>query len=304
MRLLREPLAHFAALGALLFLVWSLVHWSKDRAPPPGTSDAISRTVTVAPADVASLRAGFRTSWKRDPDPGELADLVQVFISEEILFREGMALRLDQDDRVVRRRVIEKMTALARPTSAGGEPSRAELRRWYETYRHRFVRRAAVSFDQLFFDPQRPGGGAAEAAARALESLGAAAPADPAPAGVGDRSVLPARLADKSEVELAHLLGQSFAREAFGAPVGRWHGPVKSKLGVHLVRVAERQAERTPSFEEAEKHVRADWLTVETRGLRAAAESLLPRYEIVVPPDLVRQTGASPALAPFLGKKR
>ena len=84
----------------------------------------------------------------------------------------------------------------------------------------------------------------------------------------------------RSQLELAHLLGEGFATAVFAAPIGRWHGPVPSRQGVHLVRVIERAPERLPPFDEVEKQVRADWLTQETRGLRTAALTLLPRYEI------------------------
>ena len=300
MRLFREPLVHFGVLGALLFVLWGLV---RRGAPDgqPGPPSPVSRTVTVRAEDVEGLRAGFRTAWKRDPNPGELADLLVTFVNEEVLFREGMAQGLDRDDRVVRRRVIEKMTALARPT-APGEPTRDELRRWYQTYSHRFLRAATVTFEQVFFDPKRRGD--ADGAARnALAHLTDKGPGTAAPAG-GDSFVLPSLMADKSAIELSHLFSPAFAAAVFEAPPGRWQGPVASSYGVHLVRVAARAPERLPPFEEIEKHVRADWLTVETRGLRAAAASVLPRYDVVLPSELRSQLVALPALAPLLGRPR
>jgi hypothetical protein len=43
---------------------------------------------------------------------------------------------------------------------------------------------------------------------------------------------------------------------------------------------------------------------VETRGLRAAAESLLPRYEIVLPADLRQRLANAPALGPIMKRVR
>jgi len=131
----------------------------------------VSRTVTLDERAVQGLRASFRAAMKRDPQTAELADLVQEAVGEEILFREGLARGLDRDDGVVRRRVIEKMTALVHPSAPTSDPSREELRRWFETYRHRFLRPAAVTFDQLFFDARRRSAAGADAPAAALAAL-------------------------------------------------------------------------------------------------------------------------------------
>jgi peptidyl-prolyl cis-trans isomerase C len=303
-RLLREPLVHFGALGALLFGLWALARPAGDQAPPaPGAATAVSRTVAVTPRDLATLEAGFRASWKRDPGPEELADLVETFLGEEMLYREGLALGLDRDDVVVRRRLIEKATMLARPSAPTGEPSQAELRAWYQSYRHRFRRQAAATVEQLYFDGKRHPDPAAAARAALATLAGQAAGAAP-PAGVGDSFVLPTRLEDRSELQLAHLFGPGFAAAVMAAPLGRWHGPVSSSYGTHLIRVARREPERLPPFEEIEKHVRADWLTAENRGLRAAAHNLLPRYRVELPPGLAARLAGAPALAPFLGRAR
>src|SRR6187402_3586883 len=105
MKVLREPLVHFAVLGALLFALSALARRgaADPRSPAPArAAGAGARTVTIATSDVDAARAQFRAASKREPSPLELADLVQSVISEELLFREGMAQGLDRDDRVVR----------------------------------------------------------------------------------------------------------------------------------------------------------------------------------------------------------
>lgn len=299
MRLFREPLVHFALLGGLIFIGWGVSRKGRDQSPQ--TVPAISRNVEVTSRELDAARVEFRAVWKREPDARELGEVVERLVQEEILFREALAQGLDRDDKVVRRRLIEKMTAIAQPSGPAREPTRDELRRWYETYAHRFRRPAATTFDALFFDPKRrpdPSGDAA----RALATLAGAAPTDATPAGVGDTFILSERTRDQTEMELSHLLGASFARAVSAAPEGRWQGPLSSTYGVHLVRVARRTPERLPPFEEVEKQVRADWLTVETRGERAAAAALAPRYQVVLPPELRRALDGAPALAPYLAR--
>jgi hypothetical protein len=296
-KLLREPLTHFALIGAGLFILYGAVRGGADA--PAGAPVPRERVVRVTAADLATLRAGYVAAWKRDPAPAELADLAQTFIQEEILYREAANLGLDVEDEVVRRRLIEKMIVLVRPQNAPGEPTPAELRRWYDLYRHRFRQPARLWFDQLYFDSKLRSDAPAAAQA-ALAKLAGAAPGDPPPAGMGDSFVLPGQMSERTDTQVAHLFGAGFARALAEAKVGVWSGPVASNFGAHLVRVTRREPERVPSFEEAQKHVRADWLTSETRGTRAAAESLLPRYRVELEPAARQALGDAPVLAPLL----
>jgi peptidyl-prolyl cis-trans isomerase C len=303
MSLHKEPLVHFALMGGLIFGVWSLAR--KGRVDPAGVPAAVTatattpgaRTVTITARDLEAQRAEFRAAWKREPDASELGELISTLVDEEVLYREALAEGLGRDDKLVRRRLIEKMTALARPTAPSTQPSRQELERWYQTYSHRFRRPTTVTFDALFFDPKRRADAGADAT-RALAALAAARPSDPPPRGQGDTFILSSATSEQTELELAHLLGETFSRAVMAAPLGRWQGPVTSRYGAHLVRVTRRTPERLPAFDEIEARVRADWLTVEVRGQRGAAATLLPRYEIVLPDELRQQVAAAPALAP------
>jgi hypothetical protein len=302
-KILGEPLTHFLLLGGALFLLYAAVQGRDDDGAGDRPALARGRVLRLQAADLENLRSGYAAAWKREPTAPELADLVQNFLSEEILFREAAALGLDADDEVVRRRLIEKMTVLVRPSGSPGEPNETVLRRWYQTYSHRFRQPARIGFEQLYFDPKLRAD-AAGAARAALAQLAGGEAGKPPPAGVGDSFVLPATMSERTDTQVAHLYGSGFAAALFAAPIGSWSGPIASNFGAHLVRVTRRDPERLPSFEEARPHVRADWLTAETRGVRAAAENLLPRYRIEVDPEIRDRLQGAPALTPFLLRAR
>ena len=292
----REPLVHFALGGGLIFLLYQV---SRGPVPasdatdldPAATSD---RTITVEAADLQALGASFRQAWKREPNPAEVADLLDTFLREEILFREGESLRLGKDDPVVRRRVIEKMALLAGPQARDPEPSDQGLRRWFTLFRHRFFRPERIWFEHAFFDPKRHADVQA-AARKALEKAGAGS-APPA----GDPFVLPAVFEEKTRAEVAHLFGEDFAKGLWVAKEGLWNGPISSQFGQHLVRPSRRAPAGKPAFDEVRAHVRADWLTAENRGLRAAADTLLGRYRIHIADRLAPEVLEQPLLDPFL----
>jgi hypothetical protein len=283
-RLLREPLVHFLALGGLLFAVHAAVQRQREgSAPAPPAGPAYGRVITVGEPELASLRATFRRSWKREPDREQLGDLVSEFIADEVLFREGSARGLDRDDATVRARVVEKMRVLARPADAADAPSRERLERWFREHAHRFRQGPKFSFEQLYFDPKRraaAGENASVVATAALAKLVGQPAQAGAPEGVGDSFVLRERWEATAEQQIVNVFGEGFAQALSGAPLGVWSGPFDSDYGVHLVRVSERLPGRMPAFAEVEANVRADYQLVESRALGAVERDLLPRYHV------------------------
>src|SRR5581483_1186677 len=139
-RAAREPLLHFALLGAALFALYGALHGGRrggaadDRAGAGGDRPV----VTVDAATLDRLTSTFRHAWKREPERDELAEMTLDFVDEDILFRQALALHLDRDDPAVRRRLIEKMTVMQRPAAPPPEPAPGELGAWYASRRHHF----------------------------------------------------------------------------------------------------------------------------------------------------------------------
>ena len=119
-RLLAEPLLHFLFLGALLFVLYGWLN--RDGLRP-------NDEVVVDQARVEALAARFERAWQRPPSRNELQGLVDNWIREEIIYREGLSEGMDRDDEVVRRRVVQKMSSLAEGMAAD-VPSEADLQRW------------------------------------------------------------------------------------------------------------------------------------------------------------------------------
>ena len=104
-KVLREPLVHFLLLGACLFLVYG-------RMSKPRTGDEPGRII-VTQGQIKNLIDGFTRAWQRPTTPDELAELVRDRVREEVYCREAVALGLDQDDTIIRRRLRQKMEFLS-----------------------------------------------------------------------------------------------------------------------------------------------------------------------------------------------
>ena len=118
-RFLREPPLRFLVLGAALFAV---AH-AMDRGE--GGVEA-SREIRLTLDDLSQLGLSFESQWRRPPTPEELGRLVENGIQEEVLYREALALGLDKDDTIVRRRMVQKMEFLVEDVAAAHEPTTDE----------------------------------------------------------------------------------------------------------------------------------------------------------------------------------
>ncbi|HEY5802819.1 MAG TPA: peptidylprolyl isomerase [Lysobacter sp.] len=280
-RLLREPLLHFLVLGALLFALYGWLNRDALRSPDE---------VVVDRGQVQALVTQFERVWQRQPTSDELRGLVDHWVREEIIFREGVAAGMERDDEVVRRRVIQKM-AFMTDGMAADVPSDADLQAWLRQHGDRYRLPPRYTLQQAYFDPGRHGNrldADIEAATLALKR-------DPR-ARVGDPTLLPTTLDDASSDDLARTFGQRFAAEVADMPDGNWAGPIVSGFGLHLVRIDSRTPGRLPQLAEVRAAVERDLLSERSR--EAADEfyqGLRKRYTVKMKVELDSFDGASTA---------
>jgi len=257
-RWLREPLVHFLALGALLFLAF---HW--------WGAGAGTQRIVVTPGQVESFAAAFQRTWLRPPTAEELKGLVDDHVRMEIAVREALALGLERDDIVIRRRLRQKFEFLAESQIDATPPTEGELRSWLESHAEQFRTEPELAFRQVYFKtPDR---------ARAALASGKD------PARFGDPLMLPSEVPLAPLSNIARQFGGQFAGEIEKLPAGRWAGPVASGFGAHLVRVIEHRPGRTPDLAEVRALVEREFLAARRKKeLDALYERLLARYKVEI----------------------
>lgn len=273
-RLLREPLLHFLLLGALLFLAYSLQSRAGGRSEPG--------QIVVTLGQIEQLAAGFAKTWQRPPTPEELAGLVQDRVREEVYCREALALGLDREDTVIRRRLRQKMEFVSDDVAALAEPTEADLEQYLSAHPEAFRVDARCTFRQVYLDPQKHGAELASDAAQLLAQLEhAGAQADLST--LGDPLMLEPEYADLPESEIGRQFGEPFAKALVGLEPGRWRGPVESGYGVHLVFVRARTEGRIPALAEVRESVRREWEDARRVAANEAFYAgLLKRYTVTI----------------------
>lgn len=252
-------------IGLALFLLFG-------QASPNGGS---SRRIVIGQEQVDALIRQHRSTWNRVPTQAELQSLIDVYVRDEILYREGVALGLDRDDAVVKRRVRQKFELIAEEQNRS-EPTDEDLQSFMNSNPARFARPPVVSLDQVYFDPSVAGPDDVEAAKAALRQ-------GESPASFGQASMLPGRI-ERSSLELVSRdFGGAFALQVGRVPVGQWTGPVMSGIGLHLVRVRSRTRPELPPLDQVRSVVAREWES--DRRIRARDDSLRKlrdEYDVVI----------------------
>ncbi len=88
---------------------------------------------------------------------------------------------------------------------------------------------------------------------------------------------------ERSQGEVAKLFGQGFATPLFDLPVGKWHGPVLSGYGVHLVYVHARSQTPLPELQQVKAGVLQDLQDERRQAFNEEQyAALLARYNVVI----------------------
>src|ERR1700735_2805977 len=145
---LREPLFQFTVIGGALFLGWPLI---ADKVAPPQNKIVISAQQMQRAMDY------FYQTHLRQPDPDELQPLIEDEIQTEVEFREGIALGLDRDDEIIRRRIKQKLDFMTEDVIDQAKPSDAVLQAYLDSHRDQFGAGPQIVFSQIYLDPNRHG---------------------------------------------------------------------------------------------------------------------------------------------------
>jgi len=267
-RLLREPLLHFLIGGSLLFVIYGIV--ADDLAYAPDR-------IVIDEERVTSLATTFQRTWLRPPTRNELDALIQGYVDEEVLYREGLALGLDRDDLVIRRRLRQKVEFLHIDLAQLDAATDAELAAFLNDNPERFREPGRRSFRQVFVNPGEDEAEVRRRADEMLQELRAGQSVE------GDRTLLPEAMEGASERDVAAVFGDGFATDVLALEGDGWTGPLASSFGLHLVRIDERSPARMPEFAEIRQHVAREYGAAKNEEAnRRFVQGLRDRYHIEI----------------------
>jgi peptidyl-prolyl cis-trans isomerase C len=268
-RLLREPFVHFLVLGALIFGAYAWL----DGEPAAQNND---NRIVIDQGELDHLTGLWKRQWKRDPAPSDVAAIIDRHLRQEIFYREALKMNLDHNDEIIKKRLAQKMEAIADDLSTlMRPPTNEQLREYYESHADFFKLPKAYAFKQVLFLP-----GEAKGMEATLASMrgGAGVPRDRM-----NKLSVPVEWSLTSVRDIDNAFGGGFSAALDDLPVGEWSRPVQSGYGSHLVFIERKEEARVPDFEEVRDYVAREY---EYRSVLEMQDQvygeLLDKYEVSI----------------------
>ena len=264
---MREPLLHFLLGGAGLFLLFNFV-----AAPQTSGDDQID----VTSGQIEHLVTLFVKTRQRVPTDVELRGLVDNYVLEEVLYREALAIGLDKDDSIVRRRLRQKIEFLLDDFTLV-EPADADLQQFLDNNPDRFRLDDRISFAQVYLQE--------ESRADAESTLAMLRSGVSDPSQLSDSHLIAYQFDDVAEAVISAQFGDSFTTALFELETGQWTGPIDSPFGLHLVRIEQIVIGVVPALADIREVVEREWLVdFRTSAQQAIIEQMKSKYTVTVEP--------------------
>jgi peptidyl-prolyl cis-trans isomerase C len=291
-RWLREPLLHFLLLGLALFAVYAYTHRGRGGVES-------SKQIALTLDELRQMDMYFESQWHRQPTPVEFQAMVEDKVREEVLYREALAMGLDKDDTIVKRRMAQKMQFLAEDVAAAHEPSTAELKAWFDKNSSKFALPSRYSFRHLYFSPDKRGKNAQDDAAKALAKIVGQPEDSKFAASLADQFMFQDYYGDRAPDALAKEFGPQFVVALEKLKPGSWQGPIESGYGWHLVYVDTVIPGRIPALEEMEPDVKTAWLGEQKRqAWQNAYAEMRAKYAVLLPAPSDKEAAQAPVPPP------
>ncbi len=240
-------------------------------------SEQDSKDIYISDQELTSLLSAWQSQVGRPPSDEEIVNIINNFVQEEILYREALLLDLDQEDRIIKRRLAQKITFLKQETIPD-DPSQDELEKFFEQNKNNYYVPATYSFSHHYFSKESS---AKERAAKAFndyQTNGAELKGDP--------FFLGKNFYQNSADEIKKNFGELFFLAIENLNLNEWSGPHESAFGEHIILLKEVITGFSPPLEKVILRVQQDYLSqAQDKAIAEYINEIRSQYRVIINPD-------------------
>lgn len=240
----------------------------------PADAVAVVNGDVILQSEYERLLAGFARDSRNPVDEEARSHVLDRMIEEELLVQRALDLGLAQVDRRVRADLTSSLIASVVATAEENDPTPEELRAFYEEEAAFFTQPGRRRVEQILF--RIPVGADEEPlfdkALSARQALLSGIPFDQVDAEYGDEQISPLPDTLLPAHKLREYIGPTALKATLELSPGEISQPVRSGIGLHLLRVIEAKPAVVPLYEDIEPQIRSEW--VRRAGDRALRDYL------------------------------
>jgi hypothetical protein len=254
-----EPLFIFSTIAVVIFVGDHLISLTKDDP----------KAIVVTPAIREDIRQIYATSFKTEPNPGDMKILVDRWIDNEVLYREGLALGLDKGDSSIRERVIFKTLSVTQAEVSLPKLDEHELQKWFTEHEDQYDAPTLVNFEEAVVS----GKPSTDDLKKFIDALN----------GKGHSQIDSSLeiFKDRPRFTIVDGYGENFTQSLEKLPPSQWTS-LDSKAGTRIVRLMSTKPGDKANFDQIKAKVYTDWKNQTAAELSTKAiRELGKKYKII-----------------------
>ncbi len=242
-----------------------------------GLNSYDEKEIYISDQEIISLVTAWKSQVGRNPNDDEIARIINNLVEEEILYREALKLGLDREDRIIKRRLAQKISFL-KQESIPDSPSNEDLIEYFNKNNNKYFIDSKYTFSHYFFSNEN---NSFERSSKAYIDLLNNNSINSDPFFLGKNFV------DVSEREIKSEFGEDFSSNFIDVELNKWIGPLESPFGHHIIYVRNYSQGYLPNIASVLKQVEVDFLqTQRDEAIENYLNQIRSEYKIYINPDL------------------
>jgi len=285
-KIIKDPIFYFFVAGAVLYLVHQLLN-------PDSANSYSDKTIVVDELVLKNLLNIRNRNPQREYDvdlalaslsPDRMNELALEYIEEEALYRMALEMGLNENDYIIKQRMIQKLQFLLEDLNTNQISINDEnLVNYYKINTDKFKTASTLSFGHVFLSSEQHRDNTFEKADELRELLNKDHIIGRDAVRQGDRFPLNNFYTDVSRRQVTSHFGKKFSASLFGLEAQTlWQGPLRSSYGYHLVLISNKKAGQVPAFDSIRNLVTDAYKYEEKKRLnKIARQNIIDKYSVV-----------------------
>tara|TARA_B100000900_G_scaffold24775_1_gene19262 strand:- start:1915 stop:2652 length:738 start_codon:yes stop_codon:yes gene_type:complete len=242
-----------------------------------GLNSYDEKEIYISDQEIISLVSAWKSQVGRKPTDDEIVRIINNLVEEEILYREALNLGLDQDDKIIKRRLAQKISFL-KQESIVDTPSNNELLDYFNNNKDKYFIEPTFTFTHYYFSNEND---ALKRSNEGVNQISKNLDVSSDPFFLGKNFV------DVSLKSIKSDFGENFATYFNNFKINEWSDPVESAYGYHIILVISSNDGYFPDITMVLKQVEIDLLqSKRDKAVSEYLDNIKSEYKIYINPNL------------------